>query len=356
MALFYRFTTALSLADYVNFEIRNFGSNQGILSEEVGNVKVQEKSWHLVTYIDLQHLDKNIESAKELFTEYKELCTLSGFSGYLTRGELTILKKKFVEIEAQKLEIYAMLELKSDGLRQNRFKRSLGPLKYGGTILGYVFGTLNENDEEFFDKQIEKLNNVSDDTLTVLEKQTQIVKNEFLICKNNTDFIAAELEKTKNLTQSEIHNIEKIMIYTAILNRHVSDLQADCDALVNALIFAKEGQLHHKLINHENVKNVINLIKLTEIECNLPPFSESPTLSEISKASKITVFYSNLRLNYIIDIPLLERNMYKLFKHYPLPKKIENSTSFMYILPTYKYVVINSENEKYFYLNERDLD
>lgn len=28
----------------------------------------------------------------------------------------------------------------------------------------------------------------------------------------------------------------------------------------------------------------------------------------------------------------------------------------MYILPTYKYVAINNENEKYFYLNERDLD
>ena len=346
----------MSLADYVNFEIRNFKYNQGVFSEEIGHVKIHEKSWHLVTYIDLQHLDENIASARELFYEYKELCTTTGYTDYLTRGEHLILKKKFSEIESQKLELYAMLESQDNNNYKNRVKRALGPLKYVGTALKFVFGTLNENDKVYFDKQIEKLNNVSDDTLSLLGNQTQIVKSEFLVCKSSMIHIRNELSKTKELTNTAINNVEKIMIYTAVLNRYVSDLQIDCDALTNAIIFAKEGELHPKLINHKNIENVVNLIKLTENEYNLPVFSESPTLSEISKTSKIIILYSKLRLNYIIDIPLLEKNSYSLFKHHPLPKQIQDSSFFTYIFPSYEYTVINSDRDKYFNMNEKNLE
>ena len=108
--LFCRFTIELSLSDHANFEIRNFRNHRGIFPEEVGRVRIQEKSWHLINYIDLQHLDENIALARDLFNEYKELCTRSGYTDYLTRGEHLILEKKFLEIESQKLELYAMLE------------------------------------------------------------------------------------------------------------------------------------------------------------------------------------------------------------------------------------------------------
>ena len=80
-------------------------------------------------------------------------------------------------------------------------------------------------------------------------------------------------------------------------------------------------------MNHKNIENVVNVIKLTENEYNLPAFSESPTLSEISKTCKIAIFYSNSRLIYVINIPLLNKNSYSLFKHYPLPKQIQDQYS-----------------------------
>ena len=109
-------------------------------------------------------------------------------------------------------------------------------------------------------------------------------------------------------------------------------------------------------MNHKNIVKVMNLIKSTENVYNSPGFSENPTLSKISKISRIAIFYSNSRLNYVIDIPLLEKNLYRLFKHYPLPKQIQDSVFFTYIFPTYEYTVINNDRDKYFNMNERNLD
>ena len=45
-----------------------------------------------------------------------------------------------------------MLESPHNNYRKNRFRRALGPLKYVGTALKFVFGTLDENDKIYFDK------------------------------------------------------------------------------------------------------------------------------------------------------------------------------------------------------------
>ena len=173
----------------------------------------------------------------------------------------------------------------------------------------FVFGTLDEVDKIYLHKKIDKFNQGSDGTLSLLENQTQIIKRKFLVCKNSIVHVRNVLSKTEQLTNGAIHEVEKIMISTATMNKYVSDLQIDCDALTNAIIFAKEGELHPKLVNHKNIENVMNLIKLTENEYNLPALSESPTLSEISKTSRIAIFYSNSRLNYVNKIPLLEKNL-----------------------------------------------
>ena len=80
-----------------------------------------------------------------------------------------------------------------------------------GTAHKFVFGTLDEDDKIYLHKKIDKFNQGSDQTLSLLENQTQIIKSKFLVCKNSIVHVRNELSKTKQLINSAIHEVGKIM-------------------------------------------------------------------------------------------------------------------------------------------------
>ena len=105
------------LADKTNFEVRKFENYNGIYAEEIGTMKITEKSWHIATYIDLDNLYKNSRIAKNMITEYSKICTANGFDDYLEHEESINMNRKMTEIEDQINEILHMLGKRKEILR-----------------------------------------------------------------------------------------------------------------------------------------------------------------------------------------------------------------------------------------------
>ena len=338
-------------SEKAKFEVQRFMASDGIFAESLGKLYITEKSWHVVTYIDLQTFENNFNFAKSTFDKMINMCKNDKLFSYIENEQNIILRRKFSEIEQQKLEIFQMLQSKES----TRRKRAVGPLVYVGKIGKFLFGILNEDDKRFFDEKINLLDESSKDALSLLENQTRIVKNKFLMCEENFKHYDKIIKEHEIFINNQTVNIRKIAFYVSIIHRYITDLEIDCESLTNAIVFAHEGQLHPKLISHDNIINLIRVIQLSEPDFDIPFSSNNPILGEISKISKITIYYENFRINYVIDIPLLGKESFTLYKYYPVPNPILNSNLFTFISPNSKYAAIDSDRDTFVNLNDWQL-
>ena len=232
--------------------------SEGIFAETLGKLHMTEKSWHVVTYIDLQNVDDNFALAQNMFEKFINICRNEGYVTTLENERILLLTRKFSELNEQKLEIFKMLQSNN----KVRRKRALGPLVYIGKAYKYSFGLLNEEDKKIFDEKIAILEKLDEETLSLSENQTRIVKNKFLMCEENFKHYKNLIREHEISTNNATLTARKIMFYEVILHRYVTDLEIDCSALINAITFANEGQIHPKLISHDNVVNLTRIIQL----------------------------------------------------------------------------------------------
>ena len=258
-----------------------------------------------------------------MFEDFTKFCNENGFQNYIEQ-ENVIKERKIKEMGNLMREILEMLNNKI------REKRSLGPLKYVGSVAKYLFGVLDEDDKIYFDHNIEKLDKSDNDILAIIENQTQIIKSKFLICDDNFNYYNKKLNETLHTIDNKLSIARKIWFYMEMLNKFKTDFEIDALTLIDAIMFANKGQLHKKLISHNIVQKLAEAIKLAESNYDIP-FSNSPSITEISQVSEITIYYNNDKIKYVIDIPLLDKENFILFKQYALPHPLGNSSLFAYI-------------------------
>ena len=104
--------------EQLHFDIRKFSSTDGIFAENMGKVYMTEKSWHVVTYIDLQNFEDNFMFAENTFIELTNMCREIGLVNYLN-GEQTIVlsiqklfKRIILQIYYNFISLYYSLSLK----------------------------------------------------------------------------------------------------------------------------------------------------------------------------------------------------------------------------------------------------
>lgn len=246
-----------------------------------------------------------------------------------------------------------------------RRKRSLGPLKYIGKLHRFLYGSLDEDDKEFFDNQINSIVNSTENTLTLVENQTQIVKNKFLkvdkIFTNLTEQVNKEIvvlrQQFLQWNQEFVlyESLQTIAGYITLLNRHLTDLELDTELLINAIIFAKEGQIHPKLLKHETIINLKNIIENSFREVAFPLPTDSPTITELAKLCNIAIYVTQNKLTYVLNIPLVSMRKFTLYEHFSIPVKQNFTDVYAFIEPSAKFVALSWDTEYYFLLNERQL-
>lgn len=339
-----------------NSIVHGIDDQAGIYSESIGTMTTVRKTWRLVTFIDLAPYFIQRDRLEFGVNEVLGFC---GNSTCINSQELVLIQRRLTGLKISQEEISEMLT----ATRRN--KRSLGPLKYVGKLSRFLFGQLNEDDKEVIDMQIKYLARSDQTILNVIANQTQIVKNQFLkagtLVNNVTESIINEIGRMTNDFSlindrfKQVEQVQKIMSATSVLSRELTDLEYDSDLLTNAIIFAREGQLHPRLFTHQNLVDLRAAIYNDEIGMALPLLENDLTISGLARISKIISYITGKIITFVLEIPVVTREPFSIYQHFPLPMDQHFNNTYAYISPPNPYVALSTDRDKYIMLSATDL-
>ncbi|KAK2578117.1 hypothetical protein KPH14_000977 [Odynerus spinipes] len=240
------------------------------------------------------------------------------------------------------------------------------PLNFIGQISKILFGTLDDTDADYYNTQIDKVYNDTQHMAELLKEHTNIVKStldkvsdqlEGLTrqYEQTTRFIYRLQETTKNLSNAiRISQIDIEMTTLLVeFDRYIHEYELDLTAVIDAILFAKQGILHPKILSPTQLAIAIRKIQISNPSLIFPTPTEIDYMEELIRISKLQVAYVKNRLIYILEIPLLSNNVFSLYKLTPIPaaQDIVNK-KYAYVAPRNNYLAITANRLSYTSLTE----
>ena len=280
---------------------------------------------------------------------------------------------------AVKREIAAMEEtlktLEKDqqqikNLIQNHPEDNISPTFYGigNNIFRSLYGTLTVEDAKFYENQIEMLKNDTRPMVALIANHSILIKSEYdeQRIKLN-DFSELSLYKFGNvsnamkLLSSDLTDVQ----YNEILNDIAMTLENNIDLnrvdtaiIINAIFFAKQGELHPRFLSEYQItESLVDIHKRPGHELPLP--HKNQFAAELLQLSELTIYQSGGKLIYIIAVPLLDREWYTLYKNIPLPIYQQSNLrekNFAYLKPNSPFTAMSGFDGFYYRLDDNELN
>ncbi|XP_076395856.1 uncharacterized protein LOC143265783 [Megachile rotundata] len=315
----------LTLETINTLEVKEIGNNN-IISENLGTCKLYYDSIKLNFIIDPRKHFDTVNVIQNEINRLENFCN--------TQKECTLNKHTLANLRHRIYKIRKINNLTKVALHY-RFKRGL--LNILGSVSKTLFGTLDENDLQLINQNIDKLFDSQNNLTQVIAKQNMIIKglteNESLnTIVENMNKNAEILYRNKNQIAFNTHVI--------LLESLLEDMTLETKTMYNGIMLGKKGIIDTTLLNItqfiESYNKIIdaNLIH-TEIKGTLDNFQ---LLIDIST---LTLVIHDHKIIYQIEIPILENNEWKIVKYHSIP--VKQNQVFTAKLLTYSLVLINQE-------------
>lgn len=233
-----------------------------------------------------------------------------------------------------------------------------------GSIMKYLFGTLDENDAIVFDKAIDSVLN-NEKKLSSLVKENILVTNSVINKFNETLLTIQQNEYKLNeafdkfsLILSNITNtMERFHLQNIIdnvfnsLEMSIITLSFQLEDIINAIMFSSINKLHPSVITPNQLhKELIDSFRHLPQDLELPTPLEIDMIHIIMDISKVSSYYSKGRLTFILQIPLVSTKEFNLYHNIPLPipHSLSNPNTFSLIIPSAKYIAVTIDKSHYF--------
>lgn len=242
----------------------------------------------------------------------------------------------------------------------NRYKRSL---EFGGEILKFFFGTLDADDARKYDSAIEACQKGENELFNLIKENIHIVKstinsfnstlnklnkNEFRL--NNQINALNEIISQTTKNNNELLYITKINNLVNILEGSLLTISNLVDSILNAILFAKTNVLHPTIITPTNLlKELSKHNHLINNRLDFPVPLNIETIHTIIDISKLTAYYYNKKIVFVIQIPLISPIKYSVYNLIPLPTPSDynKSDSFVLVYPAKPYLAITDDRLNY---------
>lgn len=343
------------LSEYFNIsEVKN---NVGIYFESHGNLHFFNDYWNIVTTLNITEFSDEILYLKDNIREIESYVYDKTFNIELTQSIVITLKTLLNEIEQHEFVLEHIIE-------RPREKRS--PLDFVGHVAKFLFGTLDNEDAQFYTEQLSNLKETTINSANLISKQTTILKSSMEML-NHTVYITKEnFEKISETFDSLRNTVSNITEYTSIQLRvtdslnelitlamlHAKKIEYQQDKLLNILLYAEQGKLHPYLISPKQLQQQISQISQV-IPRNLFLTSRLHSFYQISNFNAILT--KNNILVFQIKVPLLKINNYKVYKLIPIPIKQIDNTFSIYDIHN-ELIIIDSQADQYAILQVESLN
>lgn len=134
------------------------------------------------------------------------------------------------------------------------------------------------------------------------------------------------------------------MVFTQITSfyQNIYDI---LEKLEVAVSFAKINTFHNAIVNKNDLLSELQYISNELSQEKLPFEPNSENILKIENSLEISSYVKNNEVIFIIQIPLVERVNYNLFRLFPLPTR--NEKFYKIIVPNFEYLLINERNFGY---------
>lgn len=348
--------------------------------ENSGSIRVTGASWEIITYVPLKNYDDRHDKLYGEIDIMTNHCK-ENLTGYEICARFdNILKTMFKEISVQREQMYESIgryiKINRGEVTTRSYRKRRGLINIIGTGMKTLFGVCDNDCANEATQEIEKIEKTNERMIHILKNQTTVVKSAITgisgasieinkLYKELSEKQSTLRDKVKELVNVTI-TLETLMltdrihsIFTALITQYAYETTT-ISAIITA---ARTGVLHPSLITPRELANHLTQIKLKlPINLNLPMGTDPSEIYELSKITKMAVFYSENNIAFVIRIPLVTELELTLYKILPIPHPIEIETNgaidkkhSIIIKPEFQYVGITKNRKQYTTFTETQL-
>lgn len=322
--------------------ITNLNNNPGLLPHKLGAARVKSKIHSFIHYFDLDPIQKEIKSLKDINKNLTLALTLGLSHPY------------FVELDnfirAISYQINAAEQKFNSLSPSNRVKRGL--IDALGSIIKAISGNLDAEDAIHYDKAISELEINQKEIVQTVNKQisltSEILENynqTITLIKSNQDVITSGLNKIQSEFNKFIFEFNDYLETRNVLDQLnlslniILQLLAD---LENAITFARLGTFHSSILKTNELKSIIESIVKYYGNDNLLFPNYDSNLHRYYDLLEIEAYYSGSKIVFVIHFPVVYPETFTYYHLYSIPT--QNSST---IVPKNSFLIMNENFYQY---------
>ncbi len=132
-----------------------------------GTVNLYSTTWKTIIYVNLEEVNIEIDSLRTYISHVDKLCNSMKIRDWTGCSQF----KGSVTDRFRLLENSAGILTDVTGVKRGQPRERRGVLNFVGEVSRILSGTLDENDAEYYDEQIRRFEQYSEDTTELLKQQ-----------------------------------------------------------------------------------------------------------------------------------------------------------------------------------------
>lgn len=339
-----------------SYHIAKIDKSPGIYYEEISHVKFKENSWDLVSYLDLQIFEDKLKFLENSYNQIKALCE------HETLTKLLMCKTYIKTINQLLDSMYSKEQTLKTLIGHKRVKRAW--LNIIGTISKTVFGTMDQEDADYYNSAINNVTTNEKHLLNLFKQQIHVVQSTITNFNNtisrlndnrivfNENFKKLESFTSRlNENQFNLELKQTLEEQFSLITLMLNELEIEYTTVINSILFAKSNSLHPFIMTpNQLVQELIKTLPfLTSTTTYILPLNEENAYKLVEHVTIKCHFHKN-RIIYVISNPLVTNKLFTLYNLIPLPVMKESDT-FIIILPTIKYLAVSEDKNTYSTIN-----
>ena len=343
----------------------------GIYYERVSPLRLQQVDWRVSVFIEVDKFVRDFPSLtkkiKDIVLTCEDAHPQAKCSEFLRQEYLSERMKYAATLvnEIRTLATEHELPADSDEETLNSMVKRSVPLGMIGSLSKSLFGTMNEEDAEYINGEIDRL--YADQT-----KLTRIIGNQIHITTSRLQDLHEEhLNESRRIETlygsvtglwEKLNRIDKetaTTMFDGELTRFVYRTEQKieryieiCQKYIDIISAAQAGRYDPTILSATQLSEISREIRLRAPEFEFPLTPESLHGKNLARIAHVDLVFHQERMLIMIHIPLLDRIKYRLYHMHPwpVPQGRENTGS-AYIAPSTPYIAVSTDRRVYFFVD-----
>ena len=347
-------TTNIIDGDYRIFQLRH---NSGLYYEKIRPLRVFHTQWRLVMRIGVAEVLSSRPQIQPQIERMEIMCKNTTGCPARPTPLTRPCSENYETVNDTRICYSAYWESQRFTVPSDRYHSDSSAL----------FGTLDSDDAQYYNKEIDKLYKDQNHLAELLGNQTHIVRSEFQDIHDTLKSVTGSVRNIGDRIKEIASGVRQIdaretkvelelafSSWTFLMTRHVDEYVTALIVITDALTFAKLGILHPAVLSPSQLAQTCERIRETT-PYEFPLTTEELNSEQLQGVTKLNVAYLQGRIILSLDIPLLDQIPFDLYYIQPCPSFQTISTNVstpIFIKPRTPYMAISLINSQYFMPDE----